>query len=62
MELPDWVRKHKAKGTEIRNISGRYYIYKIHSERDPITKRPKKITDKYLGRITPEGLIKPKIK
>lgn len=60
MELPDWVRKHKTKGTEVRHVNGRYYLYKIHSVRDPKKGRPRKITDKYLGKITPEGLMKPK--
>jgi transposase len=60
MDLPVWVRKHKVKGTEVRNFDGKYYLYKIHSVRDKEKGRPKKVTDKYLGRITPDGLIKPK--
>lgn len=60
MYLPVWVRKHKVKGTEVRNFDGKYYLYKVHSVRDRKKGRPKKVTDKYLGRITPEGLIKPK--
>lgn len=59
-DLPEWVLKHKEKGTEIRNFNEKYYLYKIRSIRDPNLGRPKKITEKYLGRISPEGLIKPK--
>ncbi len=60
MEYPDWVLKQKTKGTEIRNIGSNYYLYKIRSEWDKDKKRAKKITEKYLGKITQEGLIKPK--
>jgi len=60
MDIPRWAQKHKTKGTEVRDFGGRYYLYKIHSVRDPEKGRPKKVTDKYLGRITEDGLIKPK--
>jgi transposase len=60
MELPEWVLKHKEKGTEIHAKKSGYYLYKITSRRDPVKKRPKKITEKYLGVITPEGVIKSK--
>ena len=26
---PDWVLKHKSKGTEIRKIGQRYYLYNL---------------------------------
>ena len=58
MKIPDWAIKHKQKGTEIRNIKGNYYLYKISSKWDKIKKRPQKITEKFLGKITMEGLIK----
>lgn len=60
MSHPEWVLKHKKKGTEVRKIGDNYYLYKVRSEWDREKKRPKKITEKYLGKITPEGLIKPK--
>jgi transposase len=60
MELPDWVLKHKSKGTEVRNLKGRYYLYSVHSVREAGGARPRKVTDKYLGRITEEGVIKPR--
>lgn len=52
--------KHKTKGTEIRKLGNYYYLYKIRSEYDKEKKRAKKITEKFLGKITEEGLIKPK--
>jgi transposase len=59
MTLPEWVQKHKTVGKEVRNISGRYYLYEVTSKYDPAKKRSQKITKRYLGRITPEGLTKP---
>jgi transposase len=59
-ELPDWVLKHKPKGTQVSKIGNNYYLYQIKSEWDPSKRRARKITEKYLGKITPEGLIKPK--
>lgn len=60
MQHPEWVMKHKTKGTEIRKLGNHYYLYKIRSEYDKEKKRAKKITEKFLGKITEEGLIKPK--
>lgn len=60
MSYPHWVLEQKEKGTEVRRMGENYYLYKIRSEWDKEKKRPKKITEKYLGKITPEGLVKPK--
>jgi transposase len=59
-QLPDWVLRHKKKGTEVRRIGDKYRLYKISSKWNPEKKRSQKITEKYLGTITPEGLIPPK--
>ncbi len=60
MEYPDWVLKHKAKGTELRHIGNNFYLYKISHKWDKKKKQSKKITGEYLGRITEEGIVKPK--
>jgi predicted transposase YbfD/YdcC len=58
MAFPDWVLKHKAKSNEVRRRGDKYYIYKISSRWDPITKKSKKVTGEYLGSVTEEyGLI-----
>jgi len=59
-DLPDWVLKHKVKGTEVHQSGNNYYLYKIHCER--VDGKNKKITDSYLGKITASGLIPPKDK
>jgi len=60
---PDWVLKHKRKGTYINYQNGKYYLYAAHSERVPGTNKVKRICDGYLGRITEEdGLIPSKDK
>lgn len=60
MSYPGWVLKNKRKGTEIRKIGNNFYLYKVSSVWDKEKKRPRKITGEFLGKITREGLIKPK--
>ena len=63
MTYPDWVLKHKSKGTYINCVSGKYYLYAAHSERIPGTKKVKRVSDGYLGRITElDGFIPAKDK
>jgi len=51
---PEWATKHKCKGTELRLLNNKYYLYEVSSKWDPILKRSKKITGKLLGKITEE--------
>ncbi len=60
MIFPDWVSRHKKKGTELRHLKGKYYLYKVSSVWDSKKKRARKITGSFLGAITTEGLVKPK--
>ena len=60
MPYPNWVLKHKRKGTEIRKIGNNFYLYKVTSVWDKERKRARKITEKFLGTITQDGLIKPR--
>lgn len=62
MAYPNWVEKHRRKGTNISCIKGKYYLYECTSKYNPEKKRSQKITTKYLGRITEQGLIPPKKK
>lgn len=57
MAHPNWVLKYKTKNTEIRLIKGRYYLYERLTKYCPKKKRARKITGKYLGRITEHGFI-----
>lgn len=52
---PEWVVKHRVPGTEIRKISGRYYLYSVSAYYDAEKKKGRKKTNAYLGRITEEG-------
>jgi len=55
---PDWATKLRAKGTELRCINSKYYLYEVSSKWNPDKKRSQKITGKLLGRITEkEGFI-----
>ncbi len=58
MTHPEWALKFKTKGTELRNMNGKYHLYNVTSKRDPVTKKTKKITLNHIGTITEEhGLI-----
>lgn len=62
MIYPDWVLKHKKKGTLIMKRDDRYYLYRVSSHWNREKKRAQLKTEEYLGRIMPEGLIEPKAK
>ena len=55
---PEWALACKRKGTELRLINGKYYLYEVTSKWNPEKKRSVKITGKLLGKITEaEGFI-----
>jgi len=57
-EYPEWVLMHKQKGTYINRVGDKYYLYAAHSERIPGTKKVRRVSDGYIGRITEQdGLI-----
>ena len=58
--LLDWVLKYKTKGTNVILKNGKYYLYKVHSERRKDKNYPVLVTDEYLGVITENGLLKKK--
>ena len=60
MAYPEWVLKQKRKGTEVRKMGNNFYLYKVTSVWDKEKKRARKVTEKYLGKITEEGLVKPR--
>jgi hypothetical protein len=49
---PEWALAFKRKGTELRCLNGRYYLYEVTSKWNPEKKRSVKITGKLLGSIT----------
>jgi hypothetical protein len=51
---PQWALDHKRKGTELRLINGRYYLYEVTSKWNSHKRRAVKITGKLLGKITEE--------
>lgn len=58
MSLPEWVKKHKETKTEIKEINGFYYKYKVEYKYNPERKRTDKITKELLGKISKkEGFI-----
>lgn len=60
MSFPDWVVSQKRQGCEIKKNGNNYYMYERKSAWDPKRKKAKKVTGKYLGKVTPDGVIPPK--
>jgi len=48
----------EGERTEIRERHGPFYLYKITSVCDREKGRARKVIEKYLGKITPDGLVK----
>jgi len=59
-KTPEWVLKQRKKGTEILKRGDNYYLSEVTSVWDKELKRPRKVTGRYLGKITPNGVIAPK--
>ena len=57
---PDWVEKEHVKGTSIKQIGENYYLYECTSKKVIGKSYPVSI-QRYIGKITPDGLIKPEI-
>jgi len=51
-KIPDWVLVQRKKGMEIHRRCDNFYLCKVSSVWDKKLKRPQKITDVYLGKIT----------
>jgi transposase len=61
--IPEEIKRHRPKGTEIHNINGKYYVYKTTSVWDKQKKKPRKKTLGSIGKITVEdGFIPSKKK
>lgn len=59
-DYPKWVLDQKRPGTEIRLINGKFYLYEAKCVYDKNSKKGRKVTGKYLGRITEaDGLVAP---
>ena len=58
VDPPEWVKKYKTKVVEIRKSGDRYYAYEMTSKWNREKKRADKITGKYLGVVTYDGIVK----
>ena len=58
---PDWVQKHREKGTTVKKVGNNYYLYKHSSKRVAGKKNPIPV-DTYIGKITPDGIMKDQTK
>jgi hypothetical protein len=55
-KYPEWVQKHRVKGTTVKKKGNSYYLYKRTSRRVKGKKYPQPV-DTYIGIITPVGVI-----
>jgi hypothetical protein len=55
---PDWVEKQHVKGTSIKQIRDNYYLYSVTSHYSKEKGYPVS-EQRYIGKITPDGLIEP---
>lgn len=56
-KIPDEILRHRLKGTEIKQVGGRYYIQRVSSRWIPEIKASRKIYGEHLGTVTPEGIV-----
>jgi hypothetical protein len=58
---PDWVNTHKTKGTAVKKVGNAYYLYAATSKRVAGKKYPQPVL-KFIGTITPEGVVKSNVR
>jgi transposase len=64
--MESWIKKivddaRKTYGSlEVKKINEHHYLYKVTSVRIPNKKWPRKVTGEYIGKITPQGIVKAK--
>ena len=49
---PEWAVAHRKPGTELKKISGAYYLYGVKGVYDPVAKKSRKVSLGIIGRIT----------
>ena len=49
--IPDTIKRHKPKGTELRSRNGRYYVYRVEGYYDKETKKSKSRSLGCIGQI-----------
>jgi hypothetical protein len=60
-KYPDWVNAQKTKGTSIKKVGDSYYLYSATSKRVAGKKYPQPV-QKFIGTITPSGVVKSNIR
>jgi hypothetical protein len=58
---PDWVNAFKEKGTSIKKVGNKYYLYRATSRRAPGKKYPQPV-EEYIGAITRDGVNRTKVR
>ena len=61
-KYPEWIQKHITDGTTVKEIRGKYYLYKRETSKRVEGKKNPQPVYEFLGTITEEGLKPPKKK
>ncbi len=56
-KYPEWIDQFREKGTTVKKNGNNYYLFKTKSKRVPGKKYPQAYST-YIGKITPEGVIR----
>ena len=60
--MEEWVRKvldnEHLKNVEVKRIGNNYYAYSVSSVYDKEKKRSRKVSGKYIGKITQSGIMR----
>ena len=59
-EYPEWIQKHRTEGTTIKEIGGKYYLYKQKTSKRVEGKKNPQPVYEFLGTITEDGLVPPR--
>lgn len=57
-QYPEWVEKHRRKGTSVKQIRDNYYLYSVTSHYSKEKGYPVS-EQRYIGKITEAGLVEP---
>lgn len=61
-EYPEWIQKHITEGTTVKEIRGKYYLYRRGTSKRVEGKKNPQPVYEYLGTITADGLKPPEKK
>lgn len=56
-KIPPEIVRHRQPGTQIKCIRGKYYIQRVTSRWDKVSRKVRKVVLEHIGMVTPEGIV-----